>query len=165
MTHTYTVELPVPSGRIVFADDLSSVIPDADETGLDYNTPEGRQIFAQRSIENGVAYGAVGNTCPTLFRDTLTGALHIANPVYDIADEPVIPDNWVELGDICTDLWAYSIADADTYVKHGGDLNNPRVNVAEIPAGVYTFTHFSDDPEFDRHSRELVVHATATYRP
>lgn len=163
--HTYTVELAVPSGRIVFADDLRSVIPEADDSGLYYNTPEGRAVFAQRTIETGVAYGAVGNTSPNLFRDALTGALHVANPVYDIADEPVIPDSWVELGDISTDLWAYSIADADTYVKHGGDLNNPHVTVAEVPAGFYTFTHFSDDPDFDRYASGLVIHATATYRP
>lgn len=162
---TYTVELLVLSGRIVFADDLRDVIPEADDTGLDYNTPEGRAVFAQRTIETGVAYGAVGNTCPGLYRNTVTGELHVANPEYDIADEPVIPDNWVELGDICTDLWAYSIADADTYVKHGGDLNNPHVTVAEVPAGVYTFTHFSDDPEFDRYSDKQVVHATAIFRP
>lgn len=159
--HTYTVELAVPSGRIVFADDLR-VIPEADDAGLDYNTPEGRALFAQRTIETGVAYGAVGNTCPGLYRNTVTGELHVAN--LNFGDYPVIPENWEKLGVVDTDLWAYSITDAGTYMQYGGDLTYPYVTVADVPAGVYTFTHFSDDPDFDRYADGLVIHATATYR-
>lgn len=163
--HTYTVELAVPSGRIVFADDLRSVIPEADDAGLDYNTPEGRAVFAQRTIETGVAYGAVGNTCPGLYRNTVTRELHVANLAYDFWDSPVLPENWVKLGDVDTDLWAYSITDAYTYINNGGDTSNPYVTFSDVPAGVYTFTHFSDDPDFDRYADGLIIHATATYRP
>lgn len=161
--HTYTVELAVSSGRIVFADDLRDIIPEASHIGLDYNTREGRVVFAQRTIVTGVAYGAVGDTYPSIYHNTATGELHVANLPYGEDGRLVLPNHWVKLGDVDTDLWAYSITDADNYVKHGGDLDNPYITVADVPAGVYIFTHFSDDPGFDRYADKLVVHATAIH--
>lgn len=149
---TYSNTINVASGRIVFADSLFHVFPKlVDRKGLDYNSAVGRKEFARRLAENNIAYGSVIDTSPTLYLNTITGGLVVADVFDDYYDEDEdgTPEGWEKLGLIITDLWAYSITDYDTFVNHGGDPDDPRVTIAEIPAGEYTFTHYADQASFD----------------
>lgn len=174
---TYSVKLNVPSGRIVVADDLRGVFGDAEEVRPeleqeDYNATKGRVLHARVYEELGVAYGCVLNTCPDVFlvSDGDEQKLVIASTEWDEeADEPIIPAGWTKIAGICTDLWAYSIADYDDYVAKravaeeagfpsGRDAD---VEVAEIPAGVWEFTHFAEQAGFDYHAAGVVIFAEA----
>lgn len=149
---TYSNTINIASGRIVFADSLFHVFPELKKRkGLDYNSAVGRKEFARRLAENNIAYGSVINTSPTLYLDTIRGGLAIADVFDDYydEDEDSTPEGWKELGLIITDLWAYSITDYDTFMNYGGDPDDPRVTIAEIPAGKYTFTHYADQASFD----------------
>lgn len=160
-----TFTLSVPSGRIVFADSLFNIMGDI-ETDNDYNSAAGRAAYYKKCEAAGIAYGAVLNTSPTLFRHIITNQLFIANTGWDEQDEEIVPENWERLGSFITDLWAYSIVDADNYTAHGGNMETDLyIESVSIPAGDYVFTHYADQPDFDDEADDTVIFAKATFVP
>ena len=63
----FEVLLSVPSGEIVFANDLRELVAVPDHHDL--NSVEGGRAFTRSAAEQGLALIFVGNTCPSVYRD------------------------------------------------------------------------------------------------
>lgn len=89
----------------------------------------------------------------------------IANLGCDEDETEVLPEGWVHLAGIITDLWAYSIADFEGWKSNGGDPASLgwSGNVIDLPAGVYEFTHHTGERAFDRDSPGTVIFAHVKY--
>ncbi len=167
---TYSVTLKVPSGRVVFADSLFHVFKDLHDTkDLDYNSAVGRETYAKRLAAHNIAYGSVIECSPNVYLDKNTNSLILAS-IYDEEEEgEMVPESWVDLGYIITDLWAYSITDYDTFKAAGGQDDDSTVTFAEVPAGSYTFTHYADSKEWehvkDEGEEEVIIVADSIYTP
>lgn len=132
-------ELNVPSGRMIVANDLRTLFPIMG----DYNINEsiGLELTALAYAKVGMAHCYVGNTCPGVFRNS---------------DEKfVIGVRWDEskkknpswpgmrsrrVGGIGTDLWWYSICDADEFARRGG-VKDRDIDEVKCRPGVYEFRH------------------------
>lgn len=167
---TTSILLEVPSGILVVDDDLRDIYDwcERDDEGYrrdpeglkDYNSLLGQAQVIELMAEKGCAYGPVGNSCPKLYQ-TGEGTYVIANDGYLIHNEGLEDDDYEdipvpgeELAMICTDLWAYSIADYDDYVAKGGiprTVASPRngPDFVEVPPGTYRFTHHTTEANFD----------------
>lgn len=163
-----TFALAVPSGSIVFSDSLWREAPQLAEVDdsdfASYNSLKGQRQYSAACAALGIAYGPVLNTSPHIYLDTETSSLIVASPALDEQDEYILPATWRELGQVTTDLWAYSIMDGAAYRAAGGVVNE-FIAEAEVPAGVYSFTHYASLPGFDHHSQEETIFATAAWAP
>ena len=172
---TYKVQLNVPSGKIVIADDLRRTFgrPNGNAS---LNSIVGRQKHAAEFAEMGVAYGCVLNTSPSVFLapdENTPGQqkIVVASLDYDYeTGEEIVPGGWNKIGEVITDLWAYSIADHDHYLQKEDENSrseNPpkgrvvKVDIAEVPVGVWEFTHYADQPDFDDESPGAIIYAEA----
>ncbi len=183
---TTVITLNVPSGKIIVDDDLRDVYDGFDHDGCgDYNSVLGQADTVKSFAALGCAFGPVGNTCPGLYQTGPTSYV-IACPEYnqepeDGEDDPEFDYEEIvgdlvgkpKLAGICTDLWAYCIADYDDWVRRGGKLQDhydqvsdtvsqvPEgfAEVVEVPPGVYQFTHHSGETGFDDYAAGTVVYA------
>lgn len=156
---TYTVEFT--SGKIIVTDDLRPQFDwrtdgeDHPDITASYNSVLGQQQVIQHMAAQGCAYGPVGNTSPGLYR-IANDRYIIANYPQDDNDEEILPPGVTLLASICTDLWAYSIADLERYLERGGtvgDENNGFYDdVIDFPPGVYEFEHLTGVKGFDGHA-------------
>ena len=151
------VEVVFASGRLLVDDDLRPIFH-AEKGNLSLNSLSGQKRYVERMAESGCAYGPVLNTCPHLYRDR-AGRLFVARvPYNELAgpDEPeyLLPEGWEELAWICTDLWAYSLADYEVWLERGGkpveedDQHGTRV-VVEVKPGTYRLRHYTTKSDFD----------------
>jgi hypothetical protein len=106
------IEIAVPSGKMIVTDHLS---PTFDFDLLNYNSKAGQAEAQQIMAAQGCAFGPVGNTSPWLLK-TGVGAMVIANLDEDLEPEELGHVTGDRLAFICTDMWAYSIADLDHFV-------------------------------------------------
>jgi hypothetical protein len=161
---TMSIRLAVPSGKLVVDDDLRPIYDGFSDDFLTYNSLAGQAQVVHAMAALGCAYGPVGNTCPSLYR-TGDGTYVIAtlawNDDEDSDEEEIIPEGWTELAGICTDLWAYSIADHDDFLSRGGSLESPgdTRSVVEVPAGTYRFTHHTGERSFKENETEPTIYA------
>lgn len=164
-------ELNVPSGKIVVANDLRTWFP-ADE-GYDLNGLLGCHLTTLAYAENGMAHGFVGNTSPDVYRDGdgrfVIGGYpeEIWNRETDEACPNPEPCPWGEsVANVCTNLWWYSIADYEEFVRRweyytpGEDreefVEGWTVHIVDVRPGVY---RFRQDQEVDRDA-PVVEYAT-----
>ena len=154
---TTTIDLNVPSGEIVVADDLRPIYNGFGDE--DYNTSLGQHQVIEAFAAQGCAFGPVGNTCPGLYR-TGPDTYVIASPRYDEEKgDVVLPDGWTWLAGIVTDLFAYSIADYVDFVTKGGSTKDGDISIVEVGAGTYRFAHHTGEQEFDRDAEGDVIFA------
>jgi hypothetical protein len=109
------MELAVPSGKMIVHDSLAPVF---DFDLMNYNSKLGQAEAQQIMAAQGCAFGPVGNSCPSLVRTGEPGSNSFAITNIDEDLEPG-DEGYVageKLASICTDLWAYSIADLDHFV-------------------------------------------------
>lgn len=136
------VELNVPSGRMVVANDLRDgfvVIGD-----YDINTEDGIRRTSKKYAETGMVFLYVGNTDPTLFRSKgRTFQFYVGRKVD--GRNPVPGSRAV--ANILTDLWWYCAVDYDEYVRRYG--KKPVGLVLNCEPGVYRFTHVYPLPSGD----------------
>lgn len=152
-----------PSGRVIVDDDLRPVFDGSELPGQrSYNSLAGQRDVIVAYAAQGCAYGPVGNTDPRVYRQP-SGSLVISDMGYD-GD---VPDGWTELAQVCTDLWAYSMADYDLWLARGGEPVEGENqygtrSVIEVEPGAYRFTHYSgscDDAQvFGRLERHADPH-------
>lgn len=143
---TTKIFLTVSSGKIIVTDDLRPVYGDFDESKfVSYNSARGQAQVIEAYAAQNCAYGPVGNSCPSLIC-TGEGKYVIVSPSED-EDEDILGN---KLAWVCTDLWAYSIADYQEWLDRGGDLSKLgwSDNVIDFPNGVYEFTHHSGEKQF-----------------
>jgi len=141
------IELNIPSGKMVVANDLRDLFPVIG--GYNVNYTEGiRQTIVQYA-EAGLAHGFVGNTCPSVFQYTDGFNFSIGTQGYiegtednDWEDTPVPLEGKEAVAGICTDLWWYSICDYDEFVKRAGcEPGEGECDVVECLPGVYKFSN------------------------
>ena len=128
------VELNVPSGQMVFENDLRpwfSIVGD-----FYVNENIGIEKTTKAYAEVGMAHGFVGNTCPSVFRNKDFKTVTVGN--HNSRAERV--------GGICTDLWWYSAVDYDEFKRRiearGGDTAViDSCDVVGVKPGVYKVTH------------------------
>lgn len=158
---TTVITLRVPSGKIIVTDDLRPVYSVERKDLASYNSALGRAQFIEAMAAIGCAYGPVGNTGPGMYR-TGGDSYIIARPEYDYDnyEEPSLPESDC-LASICTDVWAYSIADYQDWQARGGNPDDLRWkdSVVEIPAGTYQFTHHSGERDFDCDAPGTIIFA------
>ncbi|GGY05235.1 hypothetical protein GCM10010358_68290 [Streptomyces minutiscleroticus] len=158
---TTTITLNVPSGRILVTDDLRPVYRWERKGRADYSTALGQAQVVRAMAAIGCAFGPVGNTCPGLYR-TGEDSFVIARPRYseDENGDPDLPEDTC-LANICTALWAYSIADVEHWKARGGDPGSLgwTDTIVDITPGTYQFTHHSGERGFDSDTADAVIFA------
>jgi hypothetical protein len=156
---TTTFDLKVPSGRIVYANDLRPVYGDG-HCEASYNTALGHHQYALSMAAKGCAYGHVGNSCPGLY-PTGPGSYMIASPEYNEADGTEDPPESQRLALMVTGVWVYSIADYQDWRDKGGRDEDVLGNggIIDIPAGTYTFTHLTGRRGFSHYADGPIVYA------
>lgn len=123
----YTFELNVPSGKMVVGNDFRDIFPVIEEYAINYAF--GCQTTSDAYASVGLAHAYVGNSCPSVYRKNKS-TLFVGNKLSQLGKR---------VAGICTDLWWYSIADYDEYIRRGGDHTN--VEVINVHPGLYQFTH------------------------
>jgi hypothetical protein len=165
-------ELNVPSGKIVVANDLRNwfPLPDGDGEIASLNTAIGLRQTAQAYAAVGMAHGFVGNSCPGIFRLN-EGKFKICNEpsdeIWDAESEEWIdredgpPFEGESVGRVVTDLWWYSLCDADEFERRTAKFGQPEsrrhLETIDVKPGVYRFTHFDESNGNDDDER---VYAT-----
>lgn len=158
---TTEITLDVPSGKLLVTDDLRPIYSVDDAGFADYCSALGQAQMTQAMAAIGCAYGAVSNTSPGLYR---TGAdtYVVARPSLDEDDEPdpALPDSAC-VANVCTDLWAYSMADFKDWKSRGGDPDSLRwtSTIVDVTPGTYRFTHHFSERGFEWDTADTVTFA------
>ncbi|MEU9256656.1 hypothetical protein AB0D66_33425 [Streptomyces sp. NPDC048270] len=105
----------------------------------------------------GCAYGPATN-CGLGLYQTGPDSYVIASPRYDENDNSSLPEDMC-MAEICTDLWAYSIADLWTGRLREATPTSSTGTVVDVPPGTYEFTHHSGEPDFNHDAAETVFYA------
>lgn len=149
----YDVLLGVPSGRIVFANDLRPLVEIEEPRGTTVNSMIGQRRNTEAHAASGLIMIATGNTCPDIWRRP-DGSISIANfrdpdPEDDGEFEEVgvvtpVEERGVELGSICTDLWDFCAMDYGYFVNRCAaldeDQSNFDITIVDVKAGTWAFT-------------------------
>lgn len=156
----YDVVLAIPSGRIVFANDLRTLAPvNANFGGSSAADTRG---YTEALATGGLALLFTGNTCPNVWKVNST-ELRVAN-YHDSAEYAeggefdgddvrgtfTPKDQWGEdQGSICTDLWWYSAMDYDLFVERcvglGWDPEKVADFIVDVEPGNYAFSQEKPD--------------------
>lgn len=162
------VDLRIPSGKMVFANDLREWFPC--HSDFNVNTQAGIYKTTRAYEKVGMAHGFVSNTCPGVHQvDKRT--LSISGSGGEEGEEtwhddfndyaPLSKEEAIavtapgkEVGGICTDLWWYSVVDYKDFERRFVDLGGTleefkayikdRCDIVKVDKGIYTFTHFFD---------------------
>ncbi len=143
-------ELNVPSGKMVVANDLRNLFPVLGNHNI--HQPQGILLTVQDHAKIGVAHCHVGNTCPGMYK--CENQKYPANTQFIIGNSgkgnkhPYFdPEDQTDcVARISTDLWWYSICDADEFVKRTGEsleksLKDYDAEIVSCVPGVYRFEH------------------------
>lgn len=164
---TTVVEIDVPSGRLIAADDLRSVKHFDIDPPLSINYGYGLDVWAKKLAEVNVAYAFVGNTSPSVTRRS-DGLIQVVTPDWDEeTDDARLNDDESVIAKICTDLWATMLTDYQGWLDHGGPevaaanagYSLDKHTVFEVAPGKYRWTVFSHSDRFDTDHLELVLYA------
>lgn len=157
-----SVEISVPSGRLIAADDLRSVQLFNIETPYDHRGSMDLDLLTEsQARETNAVYAFVGNSCPSVLRKK-DGSLEVVSPEYGDEDEPLLHEGEVPVADICTDLWATMMTDYQHWLDQGGSPVQPdggKFTVIDVPAGRYRWTPFSHVPGFDIDATGRITYA------
>lgn len=167
-TRNTVVEIDVPSGKLIAADDLRRVEHFDVDPALSINTGFGMDAYAALLAEQrNTAYAFVGNTSPTVTRQP-DGSLEVVSLDYnEQTDEPVFIADEHPIAKICTDLWATMLTDYQNWLDHGGsDISAggqasaiQKFTVIEVPPGKYRWTVFSHNDSFDMDAEGRITYA------
>lgn len=147
----YHVLLDVPSGKIVFANDLRTLVV-VEEADVSVNARLGCKQTTEAHARAGMVHISVGNTCPSVFREP-DGSLVVASRYIPEDDDTLSDEEYARLdaaldqtrlGSICTDLWWYSAMDHDHFLgrcaAEGYEPDDFDIFTVDVEPGVYAFT-------------------------
>lgn len=157
------MELNVPSGKMVFANDLRRWFRIHGHYNVNNNI--GVLLTTKAYEKVGMAHGFVSNTCPGVYQiDARTLSIsgsasecywdNEVKKYFPVSEEQIQKQTPLgkEVGGICTDLWWYSIVDFEDFkcrfLDMGGTLQEfndyieDRCDVVDVDSGVYTITHY-----------------------
>ncbi len=148
----YSIDLPVPSGKLVVANDLRNLFKSEYEEielypwskgwGFDIMTLMGCRRTFETYGKLGMAHGFISNTCPGMYRvdkNTLTLSMVKYDEESGNVIESEVPGE--KVGGVCTDLWWYSIMDYDKYVEKSGEELDRHCDIIDVKPGMYKITH------------------------
>lgn len=169
----YSVEIPVPSGKLIFTNDLRILV----RTERDYNVNQRLEtkLCCEDYARGGMIHFFVGNTCPGVFRNSDTslfvgneGSAAYGNSIWDDekgeevtpTPEQVIAAEFKDckkLGNIDTGLWWYSAIDYDLAMKICKEMELKWTHdesdffVVNVKPGIYRATslYHTIEQEFD----------------
>ncbi len=149
---TIEIELNVPSGKIVAADDLREWF---DIFGsFNINSSMGCRLSTEQYARIGCAHGYVGNSCPGIYQVDNSKFI-IATCGHDEKAEAEDNENdgtihpgGKRVASIVTDLWWYSLVDGDEFKRRAGSMPKKEYghpDVFKVKPGVYRVRHFTHD--------------------
>lgn len=165
----WTIELDVPSGKLVFENDFRNLFPEAEEdehANVSVNLTKGVKLTEEMYAKYGMFHCFVGNTCPGIYKfpDGRVVIGSYPDEVYNKDTEEYEPvDHGVDqysVGSICTDLWWFSAMDHDEYVKRGGDFEKRgwvTPDVVEVEPGRYKLTSYYSCRGYGEDANEYAV--------
>ena len=124
----------IPSGKMVVGNDFRGIFPVIGDHYVNHTIGIVRTTEDYAKVN--MAHCFVGNTCPSVFK--INNKSFVIGNTGAHSKHPVPKSKRV--GGICTDLWWFSIADHDEFIKRGGKIGN-YVDVIECKAGIYEFSH------------------------
>lgn len=131
----------VPSGKIVFANDLRPLIAIPDDDCVSRGGTFGMKVLGQRAENRGLAIVFVGNTCPAVVKDG--GELHVGVGFPKTQRVGVIDTSW----------WWYSAMDHEFFLQRcsarGFDPEDFENFSVDVKPGVYAFTNELADTHAD----------------
>lgn len=148
----FSMEIDIPSGKMVFANDLRRFYSDPPHdrprgvgltgSGYDLGTNVGTREESLVWAAAGMGYGYVGNSCPGIYK---MGPNHfvIGRDGYELRDDGDVetPHAGKRIGTICTDLWWYSIGDDDYLKTKGYKPNKTYDRIVTVTPGRFRITH------------------------
>ncbi len=140
----FTTLLNVPSGKLVYCDDLRDAFP---EFNHDYKHPglgsaAGMMRISKQYETLNVVAGCGISFSPGLFK--VKNKIIVAAPGFNPSGERTPPKGWKKLGEVQTELRWVMMADHDEYVARGGKVENGsyyKPHSIDVEPGVYTVTH------------------------
>jgi hypothetical protein len=142
----FSFEISIPSGKMVFANDLREFYPKVTYSSVNASTGQRECSLAYAAVNMG--HGMVGNSCPSIYRLAAgrfaigtEGSEELPEGADEDAEPPGIPHEGEEVGSICTDLWWYSIGDLEEIKAKGYVPDNNFDKTFEVPPGRYKITH------------------------
>lgn len=154
------VELDVPSGQLVVANDLRELFPAPENH--DINRVYGLAQTTHSYAEHGpMLHFFVGNTCPSLF-PAGENAFLVASCGYDEetdADIDVPGVSGESVATVCTDLWWVSIADAGIARSRGLKTLGNYETIIDVEPGRWRLTYYGCRKDFDRDSNRPIIYA------
>lgn len=118
----YSFIIDTPSKKLVFMNDIREVfnVDREDEYTVSLNSILGKKRECEVYAENNMAYFFVSNTSPSIYQNEKQIVIDPLNVKFKRDKkngEFVIPDDYIDRGNICTDLWAVCMADYDDFLK------------------------------------------------
>lgn len=160
-------ELNVPSGYMIVANDLREHFPLPHGEDYDINKRIGLHLTTLAYAKQGLSHAFVGNTCPSVFK--------CADNTFKIGKKPhgqawdgkkwvkVKTTKWEgrKVAGICTDLWWYSICDAEEYQRRMSRFGDSDRDIEKIKVkpGVYRFTHSNQPPSEQEEAEQGVAYS------
>lgn len=111
-----------PSGKLVAVNYFqAAVAPNVDR----FIGSLGYKHETEHYAKQNVAYGACGNSCPSIYANATNDKFIVGNPAYDdkMNDLPDPFPGFRQVNGVTTDLWAWSIADKKTAEKLDGKID------------------------------------------
>ena len=149
---SYSIDIDVPSGKLVFANDLRDFYEWAPD--FDINSLKGQMKSAMFYGDQGLGFGHIGNSCPSIFQDGRS--IHIGNPGYnDDMDEVIDPIPGERVGGVATDVWSFSVADYDDLSERGWDSEcYPTIKTKPGKYRLTIYPHVNRE-KYDHKTKEL----------
>lgn len=143
------VAIDIPSGYIVFSDDLRDPynVPESKRSPQNATGPLWQKMITKAYGEAGLFHGYVGNSCPSIHKHDgkfIIGTSSYDEKTYETRDD--LPGEYV--GAVITDLWWYSLADKDNLVqllKEQGSDTIEETNfdgMLKVDPGRYVLKHY-----------------------
>ena len=150
-------DIHLPSGRLIIANDLRSIIPDIEvhsnryarkhlgKMCFDVNLPLDGTHYAHCLHNKGVIFSFCGNNSPSYYRNEQSTSLNFKS------QDHINDDNILE-GTVITDTWAISIMSYETFVNYHPQedvdklLEKYNARVVKLKKGVYTYiNHYNSE--------------------
>lgn len=158
-----TAMISVPSGKLVFTNYFVDVEPPTDDGR--FRGALGYKLETKHYAKYGIAYGACGNSCPSILRNAEKDKIIVGKVVYDEKDDKKVIDGftgYTRVGGVITDLWAWSATDYDNALKIGWEQTKNKFcqdDVVKVIPGKYRVSQLFHQVDYDNYK---VKHKFAT---
>jgi len=140
------VAIDVPSGKLICGNDFREQYPvDPVDGKFNINEKVGIKLTTEAYAKVGMFHGFVGNSCPSLYvKDNTINILNAGWNKKTDKQKRVPKQFGKRVGSICTDLWWYSVADYDDFIKRGGVVDKQWDTIINVEPGRYVLCHNLD---------------------